>query len=885
MRVSRCGRRAAVYHASGCAALRGRRVIGLRTLLTIIVAVAACAAGADTTFEPKHPAVPDTLRVGLYGNAPKIYRNDRGEPAGLFVELLDAIARREGWRLQYVDCDWAQCLKQLETGALDLMPDVAFSEKRRGRFDFHRIPVANSWSVLLYHPRNPLLGWTELAGRRIAILRGAVQVDEVARLMAGIGADYSLVYADTLHEAFDKVATGDADAVVSNRFFANFSGPSHGLRESPIVFNPATLFYATPKGRNGRVLERIDHYLSQWRTDTQSIYFEALNRTMVPLPTNVVPGWLPWLLVAATALLVAAALVGLFLRWQVAQRTRALQSTTQRLDHLLNASPALIYQLSYQAGEIVPVWVSDNIKGLFGFEPAQIQEPGWWIRQVHPEDREAALAHIGLLPQQRHLVQEYRIYDGHGDVRHIRDEMRFIAADGADNGEIIGSWNDVTEAREQAERLAFLTHFDPLTHLPNRLLLRDRLAQAIGQARRDNGHLSVLVIDLDRFKNINDTLGHPVGDEMLRSAATRMGELLRPGDLLARLGGDEFLLLMRHEASTNQTTQMARGILQTLSRPLAAREHQLVVTASIGISVFPSDGEDADTLLKHAEVALYEAKNQGRNDFRFFASALSVGGLERLVMETALRDAINRNELVLHYQPQFNLNTNVLAGVEALVRWRHPDIGLVPPGQFIPLAEETGIIGEIGVWVLDQACRDAVAWRAQGFIIPRVAVNISMQQIDPERLTGQVTAALRASGLDPAALELEVTESTIMREPDKATAALSALRKIGVKLAIDDFGTGYSSLAYLKRLPLDRLKIDRSFVQDIGHDKSDEAICRAVIGLARSLGLETVAEGIERADQADFLRREGCDIGQGYLLSRPLPADEFARLLQSKTGT
>ncbi|MFP5505890.1 MAG: EAL domain-containing protein [Gammaproteobacteria bacterium] len=817
--------------------------------------------------------------VGVYDNAPKIHRDAQGRPAGLFGELIGEIARLEGWKLRHVDCEWARCLEMLANGEIDLMPDVAFSEQRYARFDFHEIAVTHSWSVILYHPRLPILALPELEGRRIAILRGGIQQQALDTILKGMNIGHTLVPVDTLDEAFDRVARGTADAAVSNSFFANLNGPRYGLRESPIVFNPASLYFATAKGRNGDLLARIDHYLSQWRYDSDSIYFDALRHTMAAPPAQVVPRNVLWLLIAGAGLLVLSAAAGAALRWQVRQRTAALQNTTQRLNHLLSAGPTLLYQLDYRNGRTVPVWVSDNITSLFGFDPKEVLEPGWWIRQLHPEDRDATLARLAQLERQQHLVHEYRIYDARNRIRHVRDEMRFLAGTEGRTNEIIGSWSDVTEAREQAERLTFLTNFDPLTHLPNRLLLRDRLTQAIHQCRREGGALSALVIDLDRFKNINDTLGHPVGDQLLRAAAKRVGEALRPGDVLARLGGDEFVLLMRHDAGANAATQMARTLLKAFSTPLRADDHQLVVTVSIGISTFPTDGEDADTLLKNAELALYEAKNQGRNDFRFFASSLSVGVLERLVMENALRDAIERNELVLHYQPQYDLADGRLVGLEALVRWQHPGIGLVPPGQFIPLAEETGIIGRIGEWVLHEACRQAMEWRTQGFPVPRIAVNLSVQQLQGDSLTRQVAEALRITGLEPGSLELEVTESTIMRDPDGATAALARLRSLGVKLAVDDFGTGYSSLAYLKRLPLDRLKIDKSFVKDIGIDPSDEAISRAVIGLARSLGLETVAEGIEREEQAEFLRREGCDIGQGYLYSRPLPTAEIREVL------
>src|SRR5450830_1269249 len=438
----------------------------------------------------------------------------------------------------------------------------------------------------------------------------------------------------------------------------------------------------------------------------------------------------------------------------------------------------------------------------------------------------------------------------------------------------VGVFSDITLVKQAQEKLDHLAHHDPLTALPNRLLFHDRLHHALQRAARDQEQLAILFIDLDRFKNVNDTLGHHIGDELLQKVACQLSARLREGDTLARLGGDEFIVLLERIDGQYGATQVAEKLMTVFEQPFMVAGHELFVTCSVGISLYPDDALDLNMLIRNADVAMYQAKARGRNGYRFYAPSMTGEGVERLRLETFLRRSIEKNEIFLNYQPQVEIDTGRLVGVEALVRWNHPELGLVPPVRFIPLAEDSGFINQLGKWVLDEACRQMMRWQAQGLRVPKMAVNLSVKQFERGSIAGMVADILKETGLEPQRLQLEVTESVIMNTGD-ALGFINDLHAIGVGLAIDDFGTGYSSLAYLKQLPVQTLKIDRSFIKDISTDVNDEAIAIAIIQLGKSMHLSVIAEGVETEEQAAFLLRHGCKLAQGYLYSRPVLAQDM----------
>ncbi|QBQ56179.1 EAL domain-containing protein [Nitrosococcus wardiae] len=678
------------------------------------------------------------------------------------------------------------------------------------------------------------------------------------------------------------------------------------------------------------------------------------------------------------------------------QKAQASAKVAQtRLQHLLTASPAVIYSCMPRP-PYATTFVSDNLQVQMGYRPEDfIDTPDFWLNRVHPEDRDRILTELKALFQHDKLCYEYRFQHRDGHYCWMHDEQRLVRAADGQPLEIVGYWIDITE-RKQAEvalkqhqeflqtilnRIpVMIAHFDPqgqlqwlnreaeqvlgwslkeakqidilaacypdphdyqkalafiqsahaqwgdfrirlrsgrrletrwanvrlsdgsrigigkdvterkayeaqlerqvnydtLTGLPNRNLLQDRLSHALARAHRTRRWIAVLGLDLDRFKLINDSLGHSIGDALLQVIATRLSACLREGDTAARLGGDEFVLVLEDLPEKAAVEPTIQRIFDTLEAPFQLENREFFISASIGVSFFPQDGKKARTLLNQADIALHQAKTQGGRGLQYYTPALSTETTRRLSLENSLRYALDRGELELHYQPQVSLESGRVTGVEALLRWRHPHRGWISPAQFIPLAEENGLIVPIGEWVLNTACAQAKTWRTTEGLPLTIAVNLSARQFLQANFIAQIDQILGQCDLAATALKLEITESLLMQDLKRAITTLHALKERGLQLAIDDFGTGYSSLNYLKRFPLDQLKIDRAFIRDITREPDDAAIAQAIIALAHSLKLEVMAEGVESEAQVAFLRTKFCHAIQGYYVSRPLPPEQLA---------
>jgi diguanylate cyclase (GGDEF)-like protein len=562
------------------------------------------------------------------------------------------------------------------------------------------------------------------------------------------------------------------------------------------------------------------------------------------------------------------------------QRVVELHRAEDKLAGVLESIDNVVWSICATTHEVL--YLNPAAEVVYGRPVADFySSKSLWLSIVHPDDHSRVKDSLAELPTAGALTLQYRIVQPDGRVRWLENRARIVFCPDGKPIRMDGVSSDISERKMHDEQMAYQANHDALTGLPNRHLLNDRIAQALTQSRRTGRPLGILFLDLDGFKFINDSFGHSLGDALLKAVATKLRAIVRESDTVARQGGDEFVIMLSDLEHAEDATEVARKVLDALSLPLQVEGHNLHVTASIGVSVYPQDGSSGELLLKRADAAMYQSKEQGRSGFQCYTREMGTQLDERMELQSALRHALEREQFELYYQPQVDLSDGRISGMEALIRWRHPELGMVSPALFIPLAEQTGLIVPIGEWVLKTACRQLKAWHNAGYPQLSVAVNMSARQFHQRNIVQLVREVLSDTGLSAAHLELELTESTLMRNTDGVIETLRQLKSIGVALAMDDFGTGYSSLSYLKRFPIDVIKIDQSFTFDLTNSEDAASITRAIIAMAESLGLRTVAEGVETAAQLEFLSAHKCGAIQGYYFSHPLPVSEMTAVLRA----
>jgi len=933
------------------------------------------------------------LRIGVYASPPKVFMNEQAQASGILIDLLREIASAEQWRLEFVACEWQDCMEALKAGRIDLLPDMAWSEERARTYAFHRVPALHSWSQIYALRDHKIRSLLDLKGRRIAVLAGSVQALALPGVLAGYGV--VLVPAVSLERAFAMVAAGQADAAVASHYFGGAEAGKHGLEATPIVLNPASLFYAAMPGRQPGALEAIDRRLESWRADPNSVYFATLRRWQAGNAQAAVSPTLLWILAATVGLLLSALAVASWLRNEVSLRTRELRDSERKLSTILDSVDSLIYikdaqsRFQYVNGAMCRLFnrpasamIGQTDELLFGPEQSSMTRAADLAvieghqRFVTEEilngkvylttkiplaygDEVTQLCGITTdITPHKQAEESLRIaaivfQSGEGmcvlspDALMIEANQAWAVLCGCDAGQLPGtafpcfslepegddyrermwdivrqeqSWqgevwmrradgkrypawltvsavrdadgvltnfvctqSDISARKQADEKIVQLAYYDSLTGLPNRRLLYDRVQHCVGQHERQRRVGALLFLDMDNFKDLNDSRGHVVGDHLLQQVAARLLACARDSDTVARLGGDEFVILLEsigadEDEAQQHATRVGEKILAALRDPFEVGGAVHHASCSIGVALCTGEENGLDDLMRRGDLAMYEAKRNGRNTLRFFRPAMEQDVTYRTAIETELRAALLHAQFVLHYQGQVD-GEGLLTGAEALVRWQHPTRGLVGPGSFIGIAETSGLILPLGRWVLRTACEQLALWAtAPATAHFTLAVNVSVRQFLQSDFVEETLAIVAASGANPARLKLELTETLMIEGVEETIGKMHALREHGICFSLDDFGTGYSSLSYLKRLPLDQLKIDQSFVRDVLLDPNDASIARSVVALGKSLGLKIIAEGVETEAQRSFLAGIGCDHWQGYLFSRPVDAATLEEL-------
>ena len=707
------------------------------------------------------------IRVGVLPNPPIAFKDKTGKWRGVSIDILQKIADKNNWKLQFVPGSYTDQLANFEVDKIDIISMMAYSKKRDDKYIFTRNAIISNWGLIYSRTDSDIASLLDLDNKRIGAVKNNIHNKAFRKLADKFELNIEILEFEKFSDVMKAIQGQKVDAGIVNRLFGALNANEYNLIETSIIFNPITIHYSALKPVNQNLINEIDQQLNKYKADKNSIYFTSIRRWMNQDEQSQSYRWLIWLVSGLFTVIIIMLGLTLLLRRQVAIRTHELQS-------------------------------------------------------------------------------------------------------------------EVDERREAERRLDELAYYDSLTKLPNRISLLEHLKFALGRARRNKNIIAVLFIDIDRFKTVNDSLGHDAGDQLIVHVASRLKACLRDEDSISRFGGDEFVTILQDITDISYINMVAKRMLKCLDTPIEIESTEVFSSICIGIALYPNDDDNGDNLLKYADAAMYHAKDLGGNNYQFYNEELTKQVQKRLSLESRLRRALERNEFQLYYQPIFNLETQQPVGVEALIRWQDPEHGLIMPDDFIPLAEETGMIVAIGDWVLKQACKQIGEWESLKLGKLNLAINVAAQQFDRDKLYASVINILNETGMNARQLELEITERMFLNITDDVKNTLDKLTKEGVKLSIDDFGTGYSSLNYLKQLPIDTLKIDRSFITGIPQDKDDVKITSTIITMAHGLNMNVVGEGIETEEQLQYLNTLQCGQGQGYYLAKPMSVQDTTKWLQNK---
>ncbi|NVJ67433.1 MAG: EAL domain-containing protein [Gammaproteobacteria bacterium] len=832
------------------------------------------------------PQVVKKIKVGVFQSPPMIILEDNEEPKGFVIDFITAIAERENWQVEWVRDTWANLLERSKRKELDLMTFIAYREDRAQYLNYSEENFITGWGQVYTHSSNLFQSVLDFDGKKVAILKNEIHGIGFKELCKTFDVQCNTVEVGDFNQAFGMLQNKEVDGTVAGNWVGHDYLSNYDIVPTTVIYNPRKSLFAVPKGKSTEILSIIDQYIVLWKDDTSSPYYAAHEKWLTEEHNNIAPKWLSTALLIISGLLAISALITYILRQQIKRQTASLIRQSEQTRQIIDLIPHFIYAANDEGNIFLMNRYAAEFFGLklddYDLLPKSRLIEKYGASTTLFEGDTALLEHGDGIHR-----SEFKTINAHGDEVHFNLIKVPFVSSSTEKPSVVAVGVDVTASKNYEKQIEHMSYHDPLTQLPNRILLNDRLKQSLALSVRQGYSGAVLLIDLDDFKTINHKHGAQIGDQLLQELAERISSLIKVGDTVARLSSDTFVVLLHELSETtndgnNKAFKVAKMVQEAINRPINIKGSRIHVTASIGIVVYPADGKSHTNIIPRAETAMRHAKRNDKSSIVRFTSEMETAVFQKHLISNELKNAIENNEFELYYQPQFHISSVSPIGFEALLRWNHSKHGIIYPNDFIPAAEENNLILPIGYWVIEQSFRQLKKWQSTSLEDAFLGINLSVVQIKDPNLVSLVKSLIQQYDINPNQVEFEITETVLLQDIKDSLATLNALKKLGVKLSIDDFGTGYSSLSYINQLPLDKLKIDRSFIKDIEKDRGSQAIVKTIVNMSDDLGLSVLAEGIEERAHVEYLNSIGCKYYQGYYFSKPITANEVLNIYSSQ---
>ncbi len=809
-----------------------------------------------------------SVRIGYFDTPPLSFINNDNQPDGFIVDLLNEIASLENFKITWVHDDFPQLMAQMKSKQLDALVSTAYSDERALFLDYSKLSFSNVWGQVFLPGSSNIESVFDLEGKTIALMENDFNGQNFINQCDQFDVSCNVVFGKSYQQIFSMLADNQVDAAVSNNMVGADFQDQYNLLASSIVFNPFKVYISSPKGSNSMLIDHYDRYMQAWKADKTSFYFQTRMKWTDSGTPATLPFWLIYTILGLIVFGLVSIVAAILFKRQVNRRVTELTQKEIQLNQIINILPHMIFANDYQGNIIL---VNDYACRFLDIDDQDVEKKNIYAI-LKSESRFKNL--ISYTTSSNPFNTEVEVRDSNDKKMTLM--MSKVPYSGRNDTEpaMVTVGFDISQAKQYEEEIEYLAHHDALTGLPNRILLSDRLKSSLSRAKQFNHVGAIIYIDLDNFKNINDSQGHKVGDKLIKKVSTIIKKCVQAGDTIARQGGDEFVIELPEldtdfQLAEKQALDLSAVIISQLKKPILIEKKQYNITASVGLVIYPRDGEKQSILLQRADTAMNEAKQLGKNRIHVFEKSLETKVIKNHQLENDLRLALKNKEINMVYQPIVNSESLNMVGSEILLRWQHPTEGVIMPTDFIPIAESAQLILEIGYWTIEKACQQIIKWQANTKSNFFIAVNLSVVQIRDEGFLNKITDLIYKYKIPRNFLEFEVTESILLSESTRSIEIINQLKLMGIKLSIDDFGTGYSSFDYIRKLPLDKIKIDKSFIQDIPSDSNSVTIVKTILNMANEMNLEVVAEGVETDEQIEFLRQHNCQFFQGFYFSKP----------------